>query len=423
MKKALICLEQLGIGGVETFAITQIKEFARRKIKCYVLAQDGILAEKIRKLPEVEIIDFAYKLENKMDFSKIEEIKNIIKTNKIDFIYVHQYPCIPYVLPAAIKCKVPYIAYLHNIIPGVPQWFMNTFEIYKILLPMFFLNATKIISIAEKVKKENQELFNIPDDKYLIIKNSLDFNEYPDIKIKKFPKKIKNFLLFGRMSEEKNKSINTSINYYLWCLENYNKDIKLTIVGDGDILDDLKEKYKDFNVEFKGALANVKPEIAKADVVLAVDRCALESVASKKPTIICGYSNKVKLVTPDIIKQAVDENFSGYSLEDNKEEIFKYSSEQIDKIIEENYQYVRKELSISNSIYLDIDSYSPHVDVTGIFKNINEMMLKIDKLKDYNYGLNEEVKYLKEQLDFIKSSKRWQLINKYCDILGKLRKK
>ena len=47
MKRALICLEQLGIGGVETFALTQIDEFNRRGIKCYVLCRDGILRKHI----------------------------------------------------------------------------------------------------------------------------------------------------------------------------------------------------------------------------------------------------------------------------------------------------------------------------------------------------------------------------------------
>ena len=53
MKKALICLEQLGIGGVETFTITQVEEFARRKIKCYVLARDGLLAKNLKGLKNI----------------------------------------------------------------------------------------------------------------------------------------------------------------------------------------------------------------------------------------------------------------------------------------------------------------------------------------------------------------------------------
>ena len=56
MKKALICLEQLGIGGVETFTITQVEEFARRKIKCYVLARDGLLAKNLKGLKNIEFI-------------------------------------------------------------------------------------------------------------------------------------------------------------------------------------------------------------------------------------------------------------------------------------------------------------------------------------------------------------------------------
>ena len=50
MKKALICLEKLDIGGVETFTITQIEEFVRRGIECYVLSKDGILREKLNNI-------------------------------------------------------------------------------------------------------------------------------------------------------------------------------------------------------------------------------------------------------------------------------------------------------------------------------------------------------------------------------------
>lgn len=48
MKNALVCLEQLGIGGVETFTLTQVNEFNRRGIKCYILSRDGILREKLK---------------------------------------------------------------------------------------------------------------------------------------------------------------------------------------------------------------------------------------------------------------------------------------------------------------------------------------------------------------------------------------
>ena len=62
MKKALICLEKLDIGGVETFTITQIEEFVRRGIECYVLSKDGILREKLKNIKKVKWIEFDFEL-------------------------------------------------------------------------------------------------------------------------------------------------------------------------------------------------------------------------------------------------------------------------------------------------------------------------------------------------------------------------
>ena len=98
MKNALICLEQLNVGGVETFSVTQIEEFSKRGINCVVLAKKGKLCEKIEKIKNVKIIDFEYKLQNYIDFDKVKVIENVIIENNIDFIYVHQFPCVLYIL-------------------------------------------------------------------------------------------------------------------------------------------------------------------------------------------------------------------------------------------------------------------------------------------------------------------------------------
>ena len=41
-KNILMCLNSLGIGGVETACVTQIAEYARRNYNVYVLAEKGI---------------------------------------------------------------------------------------------------------------------------------------------------------------------------------------------------------------------------------------------------------------------------------------------------------------------------------------------------------------------------------------------
>lgn len=79
MKNILICLERLDIGGVETFTIAQVKEYAKRGIKCYVLSQGGLLESKLKDLKNIELINFKFNIENRIDY---EEIKKNRKVNK-----------------------------------------------------------------------------------------------------------------------------------------------------------------------------------------------------------------------------------------------------------------------------------------------------------------------------------------------------
>ena len=398
MKRALICLEQLNIGGVETFTLTQISAFTRKKIKCFVLARDGLLREKLKQNKLVEFIEFDFVLKNEVDFEKVKEVENIIKKNKIDFIYVHQFPCILYILPCALKLKVPYVAYLHNVVEGTLDWYMKHYSVYASLFPFYFKNASKIIAIAEKVKQEHQLLFHLPDSKYLIVKNSLDFDDFKDTPVK-LPKKYQKLLLFGRVSEEKRTSIEAAISFYFTFHRTYNLDATLTIAGDGNILEEMKTYYEGHGIKFIGAVKDMPKEIEKADILLGVDRCALEAIASKKPTIICGYNGNISLVTPQNIKTCVEENFGGYSLKDDKKELFRYNKEEMKDIIEKNYQYVKKELSINKNIYLDIETMQFTPDLDDFLKDINRVGKQIDRLEELNWILKEENEFLKKEIE------------------------
>ena len=416
MRKALICLEQLGIGGVETFTITQVEEFARRKIKCYVLAREGLLSEKLKKLKNIEFIEFDFKLENKIDTEKVKWLIKFVKEKKIDFIYVHQFPCVPYILPVVFKLKIPYIAYLHGVVPNTCKWFMDTYDIYKVLFPIYFEQASKIIAITEKVKEENKEQFHLPEDKYIVINNSLDFSKYPNKKITNVNYPYNKLLWFGRVSEIKRSSIETAIKFYEYCKKKYNSNMTLTIAGDGEILNELKEIYNDKSIVFKGAVADIISEIQKADVVLGVDRCILEAIASKKPAIVCGYNRNTILITPQNIKDAIKENFTGINLNDDKDELFKYNENELLDIINQNYDYASKKLGIENSIYLDIEPFKGESDLSSVFLGLNYYPEKIQNLEKVNKEL-----YLKTQELY----KEINQLNKYLrkSIIGRLIKK
>lgn len=412
MKKALICLEQLGIGGVETFTITQVEEFTRRKIKCYVLAREGLLSKNLKKLKNIEFIEFDFKLENNINMEKVKWLTNFVKEKKIDFIYVHQFSCVPYILPVVFETNIPYIAYLHNIVPKTCEWFMDHYDIYKVLFPIYFECASKIIAITDKVKQEHIELFKLPKEKYLVINNSLDFSKYPDKKVNKISKKFNKLMWFGRISEQKRTSIDTAVEFYNYYREKYNSSATLTIVGDGELFEEMVNKYQDKNITFKGAVSDMIPEIEKADILLGVDRCMLEAVASKKPAVVCGYKKNVILITPKNIKKAIEENFTGINLDNDKDELFNYTEKELLEILDDNYHYVANNLAISSSVYLDISPLKKESNLESVFLGLNYYSEKIKSLEQENKELYLRTQDLYKEINQLNAYLRKSIIGR-----------
>lgn len=398
MKNILICLEKLDIGGVETFTISQVKEYAKMGIKCYVLSQGGILERKLKDLKNVELINFTFKIENKIKDDEIKLIEKIIKTKKIDSICIHQYPCIPYLLPLIFKYNIPYMAYIHSTVEGTFEWYMKTYPMYHVLFPMFFKNASKIVAVTEKAKKENIKLFNIDSSKYTVINNSLDFSEYEDIKINNNLKTINKFMYFGRLALEKEKSIISAIEFYKYYKENFNQEAVLKIVGDGALLEELKIKYESEDIKFTGAVSDTIKELKKTDAVIGVDRCILEAIATKRIAIISSYHGNISLVTPKIIEKEIEENFSGKSLDDNKEEITTYNEKKLKEIINSNYNNVKDKLSISNNIITALDEKTYQIDTVEFFKDFAKEQELVSNVMNTNYELYQEIIRLKEKL-------------------------
>ena len=398
MKNILICLERLDIGGVETFTIAQVKEYAKRGIKCYVLSQGGLLERKLKDLKNVELINFKFNIENRIDYEEIEKIEKLIKNKKIDSICIHQYPCIPYLLPLIFKYNIPYMAYIHSTVEGTFEWYMKTYPMYHVLFPMYFKNASQIVAVTEKTKKENSKLFNIDLSKYKVINNSLDFSEYEDLKINNNLKKINKFMYFGRLAVEKEKSIIAAIDFFKDYKEIFNENATLKIVGDGALLESLKEEYECEYIKFTGAVADTIKELNKTDAVIGVDRCILEGIAAKRIAIISSYSGNISLVTPKIMEKEIEENFSGKSLDDNKKELTKYSKEELKEIIKTNYKMIENKLSISNSIITELEDKDMKIDPVELFKTFSKEQDIVNKLMENNYNLYQENIRIKNKL-------------------------
>ena len=98
------------------------------------------------------------------------------------------------------------------------------------------------------------------------------------------------------------------------------------------------------------------------------------------------------------MEKEIEENFSGKSLDDNKEELTKYSKEELKEIIKTNYKMIENKLSISNSIITELEDKDMKIDPVELFKTFSKEQDIVNKLMENNYNLYQENIRIKNKL-------------------------
>lgn len=396
----MICLEKLDIGGVETFVINQVNAL----IKSYniiVLARKGIYCETITKLG-VKFIEFDFKDSDFYELDKIDEISDIIKKYNVTEVRVNQFSPINYIFIPCIINNIPYIPYLH-LAPSLIEdkekdpylYLEQNYALFKERITLFYKYAYKIVGITTDLIDYISKRYDIPKDKFVLERNSIDFSKF---KTTTKVKNIKNILIISRLSEEKKLSIINGIDLFLKLQAKSN--VHLTIAGDGLIRNEIEEYVKQRlnknNYTFLGGITNVQEVMDKSDVVIGIDRCIIEAIALKKIAIISNYTGAMCIVNKNNIKKHLNYNFSGKDITNtdlntiaNKISSFKNSN--ITHQTEENHKIAKEILDIYKNIHVyDIKNYKYTIDINDFMLKFAKMMNNIGKkVEDTQQVANE----------------------------------
>jgi len=452
MKNILICLEKMDIGGVETSVLNQVIEYKKRGIKPIVISKAGIFTEVLKE-KGIDYEEVEFPLENNIDINRVNKIVDIIEKYDVEQVITNQLPCILSVLPACIIKEIPYAPYIHTSLQVIKQdennmydWFERTYPFFKDLLKIYFENATKIIAISNQAAKYVKERYHINEDKFEVLKNSINLEEY---KSSSNENKREKWVLISRLSNEKLQSVKNGIDLF----DIYNNPNKtLTIVGDGDKKEELEEyaktKTSKDKIKFIGAKNNVKDIIDENDIVLGLDRVMLEALAMKKIAVQIGYDNPKQVLTIKNIELESNEGFCGESLESTDIETLAKVLENENINVEDNYEFVKDNLSIEKNIYLaepikpdytnaklkifeliqkiQNEKTELEKEITQL-KNIDKNELKeLEKLKKEFEDNKEELKKIKtekeeiyNELQCVYNSKRFKIVNSIAKMLKK----
>lgn len=360
----LICFAKLGAGGIETACLTQIKEYARRGYNVFVLAEEGLYSEALKKIGGVTHINFKYDSRSSFNLDKIKQVEDILIKNDIKLVYIHQVDCVTSVFSACMLTKTPYIAYVHHGISGVYDIDLQIGNMSNEFLKLYYKFAYKIITIAEHPKEENKKRFNIIEDKYEIIPNCIDFEKFKTDK----EADINKVLLISRLERDKGNGILHGLKFFLE-YKKLNPNAELTICGSGSQEEVVKQQIKELGIEctMLGSRNDVKEIMEQNGIVLGVGRCIQEAVAMKRYAIITGNESFQGIVTPRNIEMFAKVNFSG-----NTNKNIKYK-DIIDKllecskdgeILEGTYNWLSTKRNIKQNLYViaDIQDISNPLD-------------------------------------------------------------
>lgn len=439
-KTILICLEKFGVGGVETSVFNQSLAFKEKGYDVVILAEEGIYTNKVKE-KGVTFINFEFNLGNEIDKEKTAKIIDIIKEYNIEQVHIHQFPCLLSALPACLITKTPYVAFVHCRLADVYDWFINTFSIYKRLMKLFFDKAYRIVTLNHGSIEVNSNYFDINKEKYRVLKNSIYLNEYnSNIEITE----INNFMIISRIAEEKIVPIQNGINLFIE-YANSCKDFKgkLAIYGDGteEHIKKIQEYIEEhntynYNIYLAGSTNEVAKEMEKYDVVIGMGRCILESLATKRLSIVTSPKELKFLIDNSNIYNAIEANFASndlkaQSISDIVAQSKKLNAKKIKNITEDNYKTVSKELNMIKNVYciedtkINVDYDKEILEILDI--QLQDILNKKNKIIDEKNNIISEqerkILELSNELSSIYNSKRFQRADKIANFFNVLKKK
>lgn len=321
-------------GHVRSFVshLKNISNFYNFKIICSV---NGFCSQHIKEydfLNENNLIYFNFEKMNKYqyDFKFYKILNNLIN----DDIIIHTYSFEAIFMMSLVKRKKNNISTIVSVMGGLnPYPYLSIMDHY--------------ISVSEEQKKDAilySDKSSVAESNISIIKNRIILDKQNKEVIKCEEQAI---LIVTRFDSDKLNSLEKIFKL----VDTIYKDEKIIIAGDGSLLNEYKNKYKDIqNVEFLGFVKNLNYYNGKIKLVIGMGRSILEFMLRGKPAILFGYKGIEILDTLEKVKFASEYNFSGREIYENKSIIniqkhLKNSPETVDNSI---LNFLEKEYGIEN---------------------------------------------------------------------------
>lgn len=255
----LFILNYYRVGGVQTVTHVLANKFIQEGHNSYIYCLNRKEGEVSPSLLEEVQINYS-ELKNEVDI--VLDLKSYLVENSIDFVvnqYAHLVDPIRFIKKASKNLSIPIISVYHNS-PGTVNLIKEKNRLKKVYYVLkakysmryVFKRTNSFILLSNSFTSKFKRFINVENiDKVSVISNPITV---PDSEYNfKQSKKQKEIIYIGRLDYNQ-KRVDRIIDTWS-LLEHDFPDWKLTIVGDGPCMEELKKhvkKLKLFNVNFQG---------------------------------------------------------------------------------------------------------------------------------------------------------------------------
>lgn len=296
MIKVAVILPSFDIGGTENMVAQLATYIDKSRFQLHVISLRGYMNTPVQKMIEASGVDVTYCDRTKKNDIKVwtKVYRMLLKFNP-DIIHSNMYPFL-YTIPYLLTHKVKLLHTIHN---KPVNEFLDKYK--KVIRILYKMDKAIPVAISHTVEKEMKELYQLK--RIERVYNPVDLKRFNSDRTAISINEVE-FITVGRLMKQKNQAL--LFRAFADACQRIS-NIKLSILGDGELKNDLVALAKELNVinniTFYGNVSNVEWYLAKADVfVLSSDYeglplSILEAMASGLPIVATDVGGVVDIVT------------------------------------------------------------------------------------------------------------------------------
>ncbi len=363
----LITTMRLDIGGAETHIVELAKGLSREGFNVIAASAGGVYE---KELTQSGIKVYHVPLDNKKPHNVIKAyflLKNIIEENSIDLVHAH--------------ARIPgFICGLLHKRMGFP--FVTTAHgTWKTGYGLRYITnwGQKTVAVSEDIRKYLLDNYKIKDKDIKVTINGIDTDKFSsgidcsdvmdELDLK--PEDIK-IVYISRFDSDRSYIINKLLEV-IPELSSSIPNLKVIMVGSGNILDSIKEKTREINnmtgqdtIIVTGSRTDINKFTALADLFIGFGRSSLEALSAGKPLILAGNEGYIGILNENSLDDAVKSNFSGRgkskadskSLKDDILKVLSLSGEERKALGDFGRSVIEKRYSVRKMVQDNMEVYA-----------------------------------------------------------------